>query len=152
MCIMPRGRFLGSHIFFGKIIFPLYGNHKKVSYALQTNKSRLFSLGTSFWGWTLPPSSQPTTAHHTHNIAPSTNRPTMISSAFTRSRPLMARYDVSPHMTKWWKAVRPDDGQVRRVFHRILVRRRCGNQGILNPTLALRRVGLRNAPCETRIW
>jgi hypothetical protein len=37
----------------------------------------------------------------------------MLSSAFARSRPLMARYDVSPHMTKWWKAVRPDDGQVR---------------------------------------
>ncbi|KAL3785096.1 hypothetical protein ACHAW5_006790 [Stephanodiscus triporus] len=38
----------------------------------------------------------------------------MISSAFARSRPLMARYDVSPHMTKWWKAVRPDDGQIIR--------------------------------------
>ena len=37
----------------------------------------------------------------------------MIStSAFARSRPLMARYDVSMHMTKWWKAHRPDDGQV----------------------------------------
>ena len=36
----------------------------------------------------------------------------MLSSAFARSRPLMARYDVSPHMTKWWKAVRPDEGQV----------------------------------------
>lgn len=33
-------------------------------------------------------------------------------SAFARSRPLMARYDVSPHLTKWWKGVRPDDGQV----------------------------------------
>eukprot|EP00585_Thalassiosira_rotula_P003398 CAMPEP_0196142886 /NCGR_PEP_ID=MMETSP0910-20130528/12498_1 /TAXON_ID=49265 /ORGANISM="Thalassiosira rotula, Strain GSO102" /LENGTH=97 /DNA_ID=CAMNT_0041404261 /DNA_START=80 /DNA_END=373 /DNA_ORIENTATION=- len=38
----------------------------------------------------------------------------MISSAFGRSRPLMARYDVSPHLTKWWKAVRPDDGQITR--------------------------------------
>lgn len=27
----------------------------------------------------------------------------------------MARHDVSPHMTKWWKAVRPDEGQVS--FH-----------------------------------
>ncbi|KAL3761000.1 hypothetical protein ACHAWU_004620 [Discostella pseudostelligera] len=26
----------------------------------------------------------------------------------------MARHDVSPHMTKWWKAVRPDDGQITR--------------------------------------
>lgn len=24
----------------------------------------------------------------------------------------MARYDVSPHLSKWWKGVRPDDGQV----------------------------------------
>ncbi|KAL7539824.1 hypothetical protein ACHAXR_009639 [Thalassiosira sp. AJA248-18] len=38
----------------------------------------------------------------------------MISSAFARSRPLMARHDVSPHLTKWWKGVRPDDGQVTR--------------------------------------
>eukprot|EP00578_Thalassiosira_sp_NH16_P021998 CAMPEP_0181098044 /NCGR_PEP_ID=MMETSP1071-20121207/11903_1 /TAXON_ID=35127 /ORGANISM="Thalassiosira sp., Strain NH16" /LENGTH=97 /DNA_ID=CAMNT_0023180587 /DNA_START=62 /DNA_END=355 /DNA_ORIENTATION=+ len=38
----------------------------------------------------------------------------MISSAFGRSRPLMARHDVSPHLTKWWKAVRPDEGQVTR--------------------------------------
>ena len=37
---------------------------------------------------------------------------TMVSAAFSRSRMLMARHDVSPHMTKWWKAVRPDDGQV----------------------------------------
>ena len=37
----------------------------------------------------------------------------MISSAFTRSRPLLARHDVSPHLVKWWKGVRPDDGQVR---------------------------------------
>lgn len=37
---------------------------------------------------------------------------TMISGAFSRSRTLMARHDVSPHMTKWWKAVRPDEGQV----------------------------------------
>ena len=41
----------------------------------------------------------------------------MIStSAFARSRPLMARYDVSMHMTKWWKAHRPDDGQVCILF------------------------------------
>lgn len=41
----------------------------------------------------------------------------MIStSAFARSRPLMARYDVSMHMTKWWKAHRPDDGQVCSFF------------------------------------
>mmetsp|Transcript_12094 Transcript_12094/g.21500 ORF Transcript_12094/g.21500 Transcript_12094/m.21500 type:complete len:98 (-) Transcript_12094:260-553(-) len=38
----------------------------------------------------------------------------MMSSAFARSRPLMARYDVAPHLTKWWKGVRPDDGQVTR--------------------------------------
>lgn len=47
------------------------------------------------------------------------NKPTstkMISSAFARSRPLMARHDVSPHLTKWWKGVRPDDGQVSLIF------------------------------------
>ncbi|KAL3827377.1 hypothetical protein ACHAXA_003111 [Cyclostephanos tholiformis] len=49
----------------------------------------------------------------------------MISSAFARSRPLMARYDVSPHMVKWWKAVRPDDGQVRSGFIVSEARRRC---------------------------
>ncbi|KAL7433347.1 hypothetical protein ACHAXH_005522 [Discostella pseudostelligera] len=38
----------------------------------------------------------------------------MVSAAFSRSRMLMARHDVSPHMTKWWKAVRPDDGQITR--------------------------------------
>jgi hypothetical protein len=32
---------------------------------------------------------------------------------FARSRVLAARYDVSPHLTKWWKGVRPDEGQVR---------------------------------------
>jgi hypothetical protein len=33
--------------------------------------------------------------------------------AFSRSRPLMARYDVSAHMVKWWGKVRTDEGQVR---------------------------------------
>jgi hypothetical protein len=40
----------------------------------------------------------------------------MVSGAFTRSRAVLARYDVSPHMVKWWKGVKPDDGQVREVF------------------------------------
>jgi len=31
---------------------------------------------------------------------------------FIRSRPVLARYDVSPHMIKWWKAKRTNDGQV----------------------------------------
>ena len=31
---------------------------------------------------------------------------------FARSAVRMARYDVSPHLTKWWKGVRPDNGQV----------------------------------------
>jgi len=35
-------------------------------------------------------------------------------AVFTRSRPLMARYDVSPHLVKWWKNVKPDDGQITR--------------------------------------
>ncbi|KAI2498866.1 UcrQ family [Fragilaria crotonensis] len=34
--------------------------------------------------------------------------------AFSRSRPLMARYDVSAHMVKWWGKVRTDEGQVTR--------------------------------------
>mmetsp|Transcript_23682 Transcript_23682/g.47091 ORF Transcript_23682/g.47091 Transcript_23682/m.47091 type:complete len:94 (+) Transcript_23682:57-338(+) len=33
---------------------------------------------------------------------------------FARSAVRMARYDVSPHLSKWWKGVRPDDGQVTR--------------------------------------
>mmetsp|Transcript_2693 Transcript_2693/g.7053 ORF Transcript_2693/g.7053 Transcript_2693/m.7053 type:complete len:95 (-) Transcript_2693:387-671(-) len=32
----------------------------------------------------------------------------------SRSRPLLARYDVSPHMVKWWKSQKPDNGQVTR--------------------------------------
>ena len=36
----------------------------------------------------------------------------MVSGAFSRSRAVMARYDVSPHMVKWWKGVKPMDGQV----------------------------------------
>mmetsp|Transcript_15170 Transcript_15170/g.23111 ORF Transcript_15170/g.23111 Transcript_15170/m.23111 type:complete len:101 (-) Transcript_15170:235-537(-) len=37
-------------------------------------------------------------------------------AALSRSRPLMGpvRYDVSPHLVKWWKGVKPDDGQVIR--------------------------------------
>merc|ERR1711971_1450508 len=46
-------------------------------------------------------------AEHSHCTA-------MISSAFARSRPLMARHDVSPHLAKWWKGVRPDEGQISR--------------------------------------
>ncbi|KAL7550884.1 hypothetical protein ACHAWF_014088 [Thalassiosira exigua] len=38
----------------------------------------------------------------------------MIPAAFARSRPLMARHDVSPHLVKIWKAHRPDDGQITR--------------------------------------
>jgi hypothetical protein len=30
-----------------------------------------------------------------------------------RSRPVMARYDVSSQMVKWWKGYKPTDGQVR---------------------------------------
>eukprot|EP00804_Cyclotella_cryptica_P002615 CCRYP_010442-RA/>CCRYP_010442-RA protein AED:0.12 eAED:0.12 QI:50/1/1/1/1/1/3/643/98 len=37
-----------------------------------------------------------------------------LSSAFARSRTLMARHDVSPHLVKWWKGVRPDEGQITR--------------------------------------
>jgi hypothetical protein len=32
--------------------------------------------------------------------------------AFSRSRVVLARYDVSPHLVKWWAKVKPDDGQV----------------------------------------
>ena len=32
--------------------------------------------------------------------------------ALGRTRPLLARYDVSPHMVKWWAKVKPDNGQV----------------------------------------
>ena len=45
-----------------------------------------------------------TTALYLHRI---------ITMVFTRSRPVMARYDVSSHMVKWWKGVKPTDGQVR---------------------------------------
>jgi len=38
---------------------------------------------------------------------------TIVKMVFTRSRPIMARYDVSSHMVKWWKGTRPTDGQVR---------------------------------------
>ena len=41
---------------------------------------------------------------------------TSTMSAFARSRTLMARYDVAPHLTKWWKGVRPDEGQVSCYF------------------------------------
>lgn len=34
-------------------------------------------------------------------------------SAFARSRTLLAREDVSPHMVKWWKKIRNTDGEVR---------------------------------------
>ncbi|KAL7496579.1 hypothetical protein ACHAWT_004753 [Skeletonema menzelii] len=37
-----------------------------------------------------------------------------IVTMFARSAVRMARYDVSPHLSKWWKGVRPDDGQVTR--------------------------------------
>mmetsp|Transcript_28236 Transcript_28236/g.65388 ORF Transcript_28236/g.65388 Transcript_28236/m.65388 type:complete len:97 (+) Transcript_28236:30-320(+) len=37
-----------------------------------------------------------------------------MASAFSRSRVLLARYDVSPHMVKWWGKVRPDNGQIVR--------------------------------------
>lgn len=32
----------------------------------------------------------------------------------SRSRPLMARYDVSSHMVKWWKGHKATDGQITR--------------------------------------
>jgi len=31
----------------------------------------------------------------------------------SRTRPMLARYDVSPHMVKWWKSQLKDNGQVR---------------------------------------
>ena len=37
------------------------------------------------------------------------NEPKMLS----RTRPMLARYDVSPHMVKWWKSQLKDNGQVR---------------------------------------
>ncbi|KAL3792880.1 hypothetical protein HJC23_004805 [Cyclotella cryptica] len=43
-----------------------------------------------------------------------------LSSAFARSRTLMARHDVSPHLVKWWKGVRPDEGQSRGQFDSVL--------------------------------
>mmetsp|Transcript_21970 Transcript_21970/g.30882 ORF Transcript_21970/g.30882 Transcript_21970/m.30882 type:complete len:95 (+) Transcript_21970:56-340(+) len=33
---------------------------------------------------------------------------------FAKSRPLLARYDVSPHMLKWWKSSKGSDGQISR--------------------------------------
>jgi len=36
-----------------------------------------------------------------------------MSSAFARSRILLAREDVSPHLVKWWKKIRDTDGEVR---------------------------------------
>eukprot|EP00521_Asterionellopsis_glacialis_P001550 CAMPEP_0195255504 /NCGR_PEP_ID=MMETSP0706-20130129/5687_1 /TAXON_ID=33640 /ORGANISM="Asterionellopsis glacialis, Strain CCMP134" /LENGTH=95 /DNA_ID=CAMNT_0040308383 /DNA_START=36 /DNA_END=323 /DNA_ORIENTATION=+ len=35
-------------------------------------------------------------------------------SAFNRTRVALARYDVSPHMLKWWKDVKGDNGLVTR--------------------------------------
>ena len=37
----------------------------------------------------------------------------MVGSANRRTQPMLARYDVSPHMVKWWKSQLKDDGQVR---------------------------------------
>ena len=52
------------------------------------------------------------TAHHfVHTSSLYLHR--IITMVFTRSRPVMARYDVSSHMVKWWKGVKPTDGQVR---------------------------------------
>jgi len=104
---------------------------------------RLFLPGSLGVDTTLLPTNN-RTPHKTTHTRSSTNCPTMIYSAFARSRPLMARYDVSPHMTKWWKAVRPDDGQVRPVSSDIARFRWYGNQAIVNPTLALHRVGFGN--------
>ena len=41
------------------------------------------------------------------------NEGKMVGSAIRRTRPMLARYDVSPHMVKWWKSQLKDDGQVR---------------------------------------
>lgn len=60
----------------------------------------------------IPPTSPPTT----NKI-----KATMLN-AFARSRPLMARYDVAPHLTKWWKGVRPDDGQVSYYYYICFIR------------------------------
>ena len=43
------------------------------------------------------------------SIFPDKRKPKMLS----RTRPLLARYDVSPHMVKWWKSQLKDNGQVR---------------------------------------
>lgn len=32
----------------------------------------------------------------------------------SRTRPVMARYDVAPAMVKWWKSQLPDNGQIVR--------------------------------------
>jgi len=37
----------------------------------------------------------------------------MVGAAIRRTRPMLARYDVSPHMVKWWKSQLKDNGQVR---------------------------------------
>mmetsp|Transcript_40027 Transcript_40027/g.81735 ORF Transcript_40027/g.81735 Transcript_40027/m.81735 type:complete len:95 (-) Transcript_40027:229-513(-) len=34
--------------------------------------------------------------------------------ALSRTRPLLARYDVSPHLVKWWKSTANMDGQITR--------------------------------------
>lgn len=52
-------------------------------------------------------------ASHKSNVERRCSFLTMASGAFSRSRAVLARYDVSPHMVKWWKGYKPDDGQVR---------------------------------------
>ena len=37
-----------------------------------------------------------------------------VRAAFGKTRPLMARYDVSPHLVKLWKTHKHTDGQVRK--------------------------------------
>jgi len=37
-----------------------------------------------------------------------------VRAAFGKTRPLMARYDVSPHLVKLWKTHKHTDGQVIR--------------------------------------
>mmetsp|Transcript_33164 Transcript_33164/g.48627 ORF Transcript_33164/g.48627 Transcript_33164/m.48627 type:complete len:99 (-) Transcript_33164:289-585(-) len=38
----------------------------------------------------------------------------VLSSGFSRSRPMMARYDVAPALVKWWKVHGSVNGEVTR--------------------------------------
>ena len=46
-------------------------------------------------------------------LPPNQNLTMSVRAAFGKTRPLMARYDVSPHLVKLWKTHKHTDGQVR---------------------------------------